>query len=185
MVGLSFSDSRFRRVLGLSLCALSAVIAVTFAALPHSERIRTVEESEFDVWSSSVLGTQEAPGQTVAALPRLTVVLGKSTNAERRLSVDPAHGPTEQQKVSRLLALMREAHLFSLPSAGDTSDDAVSIIVEGSDKNFARNLSVDQIRKNTPAALFLKLFEVYSSEESQAAVAQSSVQPESSIPAGS
>lgn len=166
-----------RRRIGFGLCTVSMVLALALGA--SDERpLKSVEQEQFEDWflerEAPQQQQQQAETQPVS-LPKITLSMTSTHNAADPRSVetwslDPVTDPATGAQVLRMLALVREAKLLSLPPSLTEDSVDITLLIEGKDHHFRADFSPDQLEGNIPAQLFLKLFQLYAFEQKKAPV---------------
>lgn len=174
-----------RRRIGFGLCTVSMVLALALGA--SDERpLKSVEQEQFEDWFLEREAPQQQQQQQQAetqpvSLPKITLsmtsthsVTGTHNAADPRTvetwSLDPVTDPATGAQVLRMLALVREAKLLSLPPSLTEDSVDITLLIEGKDHHFRADFSPDQLEGNIPAQLFLKLFQLYAFEQKKAPV---------------
>jgi hypothetical protein len=75
-------------------------------------------------------------------------------------------GEKEPDKALRMLQLVREADLFSLPDRSVAEGELFSVKIRSGDQIFEHSFEPTQIASNPPAALLLTLFPIYAEDSS-------------------
>jgi len=133
----------------------------------------TVEDKEVGV---STYGENNNNNNNLTSSLSLTI-LDESRSESYELSAND--NKNNQNKIIRLLQLLRESSFFSMPKASSPSYNlqvmTIEIIgVDGS--RFSRSVSARALQKKTSGMLFLKLFELYTnSKNSQSLLANEKV----------
>ncbi len=129
-------------------------------------------EGSFRDWyktTSTALSSSETP-LVASSLPKVKIkVRGDSglykTPQEYTLPTKDKDLDVEREKLSRILQLVFESQLFTMPSMGEPKDgdDYVSISVEGGERQFSITVPYDTVRENIQLQNLLKLLELFHS----------------------
>lgn len=104
------------------------------------------------------------------ALPSITVQISSNTPEVAGIwRLDPKEGEKRKEQILRVLGLIQESRLFSLPLA-ESGPEQVKVLIEQGHTRFETVTSPKQIESNIQAQTFLKIFKIFSSEQTNLAL---------------
>lgn len=129
-------------------------------------------QAAYELWLQETSMQLSTPAQPGALRPRVSLNL-KSTYPELQVnwSVNSGGQEDEERKTLRLLELAKEAGFFNLPE-GARGDPVMALAVEEGAHKFAASFRRDEIDALPAAQSFLKLFQLYSSQQTTPSLSQ-------------
>ncbi len=151
---------------------------------------RSLEQNRYEAWLQEVENVVFAPTQApktsapIADLADVTVSIATQIDQSLlkwRVSTDqlrstPAPSqvseePSADSRMLRILGLIRESNLFSLPQTQSAEIPALELEVTTKQGKFKQSFALSSIDKNVPAQLLLKLLQIYATTENGTQVA--------------
>lgn len=157
-----------------------AVVAVLIAFNLQTSSTKSKLETDFETWLESY---ENLPSEARANAGAAHVTIKSKIPAfQISWQLQEGNDSSANDKLRRILDLLREANLYSVGKVTDVSESSDGLVLTAGDaKNVFRvMLSEDDILSNVKAQNMLKLFQIYSAEK--AAVPASSSSPFATSP---